>query len=192
MKRYKDSISSSPQPKRTKTQMAPRETKGRLTFDGPYDELVMYTDGSCINNPGAGGWAAIVQFFQDGRKVNETSIWNGQTNTTNNQMEMKAAINALDYSLNYCKRVPVTIYTDSNYVKDGITSWIANWKKNGWRTANRKPVKNKELWIEFDSKLKAVEDRSSVKWIWVKGHSGHEENDRVDRLAREQALLYSS
>ena len=133
--------------------------------------IKIYTDGSCIGNPGKGGWAAII--LNDGKK---TEIKGSEKDTTNNQMELLAPIKAL-------KEIPkgskVEIFTDSKYVKSGITEWIHNWKKNGWKTAAKKEVKNKELWIELDSLIKI----HSISWAWVKGHSGHPENERADLLA---------
>ena len=133
--------------------------------------IKIYTDGSCLENPGNGGWAAII--INNGQK---TKIKGSKKNTTNNQMELLAPIEAL-------KKIPkgskVQIFTDSKYVKSGITEWIHNWKKNGWRTAAKKEVKNKELWIELDSLIQI----HSISWDWVKGHSGHPENERADLLA---------
>ena len=135
--------------------------------------IKVYTDGSCLGNPGNGGWAAII--ISNGKKI---QIKGNKKNTTNNQMELLAPIQAL-------KKIPkgskVQIFTDSKYVKSGITEWIHNWKKNGWKTANKKPVKNKEIWIELD-KLSSIH---TIEWKWVKGHSGHPENERADELANE-------
>ena len=137
--------------------------------------IKIYTDGSCIGNPGKGGWAAII--FIDGKK---TEIKGGKKDTTNNQMELLAPIKAL-------KEIPkgskVQIFTDSKYVKSGITEWIHNWKKNGWKTANKQPVKNKELWNELDNLTKKFE----IKWSWVKGHSTDTLNNEVDLIARQAA-----
>lgn len=129
----------------------------------------VYTDGSCLGNPGRGGWAAI---------SNDFKLCGSQPNTTNNIMEMTAIIKALEQCI-WMEKKEVCIITDSNYVKQGITSWIHNWKKNGWRTAAKKEVKNKELWIELDSLIQI----HSITWDWVKGHSGHPENERADLLA---------
>ncbi len=137
--------------------------------------IKIYTDGSCLGNPGNGGWAAII--IEDKKK---THIKGGKKDTTNNQMELLAPIKAL-------KKIPkgssVQIFTDSKYVKSGITEWIHNWKKNGWKTANKQPVKNKELWTQLDLMTSEFE----IKWSWVKGHSTDKLNNEVDLLAREAA-----
>ena len=133
--------------------------------------IIIYTDGSCIGNPGKGGWAAII--LNDGKK---TEIKGSEKNTTNNQMELLAPIRALN---EIPKGSKVEIFTDSKYVKSGITEWIHNLKKNGWRTAAKKEVKNKELWIKLDSLIQI----HSISWDWVTGHSGHPDNERADLLA---------
>ena len=139
--------------------------------------IKIYTDGSCLENPGNGGWAAII--IDDGKK---TQIKGSEKNTTNNQMELLAPIQAL-------KKIPkgskVQIFTDSKYVMSGKTEWIHNWKKNGWKTANKQEVKNKELWTELD--LLAIE--FEISWNWVKAHSTDELNNEVDLIAREAANL---
>ena len=139
--------------------------------------IKIYTDGSCIGNPGKGGWAAII--LSDGKK---TEIKGSEKNTTNNQMELLAPIQAL-------KKIPkgskVEIFTDSKYVKSGITEWIHNWKKNGWKTANKKEVSNKELWTELD----LLNNEFEVNWNWVKAHSTDKLNNEVDLLARNAANL---
>ncbi len=135
----------------------------------------VFTDGACRGNPGPGGWAALLR---TGAKEREIS--GGEPLTTNNRMELVAAIEALNALKKPCR---VEIHTDSNYVRDGITKWIHGWQRNGWRTADRKPVKNADLWQQ----LLQAEARHSVKWHWVKGHSGHPENDRVDSLACDEA-----
>ena len=135
--------------------------------------IKIYTDGSCLENPGNGGWAAII--IDDGKK---TQIKGSKKNTTNNQMELLAPIEAL-------KKIPkgseVQIFTDSKYVKSGITEWIHNWKKNGWKTADKQPVKNKELWEELD----LLANQFEIVWNWVKAHSTDELNNEVDLIARE-------
>ena len=137
--------------------------------------IKIYTDGSCLGNPGNGGWAAIII-----EKEKKTHIKGSKKDTTNNQMELLAPIKAL-------QKIPqgskVQIFTDSKYVKSGITEWILNWKKNGWITANKQPVKNKDLWTELDNMTIAHE----IKWIWVKGHSSDKLNNEVDLIAREVA-----
>ena len=139
--------------------------------------IKIYTDGSCLGNPGNGGWAAII--IEDEKK---TDIKGSKKDTTNNQMELLAPIKAL-------KKIPkgsnVQIFTDSKYVKSGITEWIHNWKKNGWKTANKQPVKNKDLWTELD----LLTNEFKIKWIWVKGHSTDSLNNEVDLIAREAANL---
>jgi ribonuclease HI len=138
----------------------------------------IFTDGACSGNPGPGGWGAILR--HKGR-VRELS--GGEAQTTNNRMELMAAIAALEALKRPCK---VEIYTDSNYVRDGITRWIHNWRRNGWRTADRKPVKNAELWQRLDILMGAHE----VDWQWVRGHAGHVENERADQLARDAMSPY--
>ena len=139
--------------------------------------IKIYTDGSCIGNPGQGGWAAII--LDEGKK---TEIKGSKKDTTNNQMELLAPIEAL-------KKVPkgskVQIFTDSKYVKSGITEWIHNWKKNGWKTTNKKEVSNKELWTELDQ----LNDEFEIIWNWVKAHSTDKLNNEVDLLARDAANL---
>ena len=137
--------------------------------------IKIYTDGSCIGNPGKGGWAAII--INDHKK---TEIKGGQKEATNNQMELLAPIKALGKISTGNK---VEIFTDSKYVKSGITEWIYNWKKNGWKTANKQPVKNKELWTELD----LLTEKFEIKWSWVKAHSTDKLNNEVDFLAREAA-----
>ena len=134
-------------------------------------KVEIFTDGACKGNPGPGGWGAILRY---GTK--EKEIYGSSKNTTNNIMELTAVIESLK---NLKKPCELIITTDSKYVKNGITEWIHNWKKNGWRTAAKKEVKNKELWIELDSLIQI----HSISWDWVKGHSGHPENERADLLA---------
>jgi ribonuclease HI len=136
-------------------------------------EVEIFTDGACSGNPGPGGWGAVLRF--NGR-VKEMS--GGEALTTNNRMELTAAIEALSALKEPCR---VDLHTDSNYVRDGIRGWIAGWKKNGWKTAAKTPVKNAELWQALD----AARTRHDVHWHWVKGHAGHAENERADELARE-------
>ncbi len=135
------------------------------------NEVTIYTDGACSGNPGKGGWGAILI------NAKETKYMSGSKQlTTNNQMELTATIEALKAIL---KPSNIALYTDSQYVKNGITSWIFNWKKNGWKTVNKKPVANKDLWIELEKYV----DFHSVSWFWVKGHSGDHYNEIADELA---------
>ena len=133
----------------------------------------IFTDGACRGNPGPGGWGAILRYGGT-----EKELSGGEPETTNNRMELMAAISALEA----LKRpVTVDLHTDSTYVRDGITKWIHGWKKRDWRTADKKPVKNVDLW----QRLEAAAERHEVSWHWVKGHAGHPDNERVDELARE-------
>ncbi|MBO6633663.1 ribonuclease HI [Parvibaculum sp.] len=138
----------------------------------------IYTDGACSGNPGPGGWGVLMLYGE-----NEKELCGGEPATTNNRMELMAAIQALEALKRNAK---VRIHTDSNYVKDGITKWIHNWKKNGWKNAAKKPVKNAELW----KRLEAALETHDVSWHWVKGHSDHPENDRADALARQGMAPY--
>jgi ribonuclease HI len=133
----------------------------------------IYTDGACRGNPGPGGWGALLRF-----NAQEKELWGGEAATTNNRMELLAVIRALEA----LKRPStVKVYTDSTYVMKGITTWIHDWKKRGWRTAEKKPVKNEDLWRE----LEALAVKHEIKWHWVKGHAGHPENERADALANK-------
>lgn len=140
-------------------------------------EFFAYTDGACSGNPGPGGWGVLMQAKQGGKVVKERELSGGDAQTTNNRMELMAAISALE---TLGRPTEVTIVTDSSYVKDGLTKWIHGWKRNGWKTAAKKPVKNEELWKRLD----AAQQRHQVSWEWVKGHAGHPENERADELAR--------
>jgi ribonuclease HI len=135
----------------------------------------IFTDGACKGNPGPGGWGAIIRYGK-----HEKELSGGEADTTNNRMEMLAAIRALDTLIEPCN---VILHTDSTYVKDGITKWVDGWQRNGWKTASRKPVRNADLWHE----LIAAVAQHQIDWRWVKGHSGHPENDRADRLASDAA-----
>ena len=139
--------------------------------------LFAYTDGACSGNPGPGGWGALLIARDGDTVVKERELKGGEAQTTNNRMELLAAITALE---TLAGPSTITIVTDSNYVKDGITKWIFGWKKKGWKTASKKPVKNEELWKRLD----AATLRHTVTWEWVKGHAGHPENERADELAR--------
>jgi len=132
----------------------------------------IYTDGACSGNPGPGGWGVFIKL-----KDNNVELSGGEEETTNNRMELMAAIKALEY---FDNKNEIILYTDSNYVKDGITKWISNWKKNNWKTSNKKPVKNKDLWIRLDEAI----NEKSINWQWVKGHDGNEGNEQADYLAR--------
>ena len=135
--------------------------------------IIIYTDGACSGNPGIGGWGVVIVE----NKKEDIFLNGGNNNTTNNKMELTAAIQALKYFKNSQK---IKLFTDSKYVKDGIQSWIQNWKKNGWKTSTKKPVKNKELWMELD----ALITEHNIIWEWVKGHSGNAYNEKADFLAR--------
>jgi len=134
-------------------------------------EVTIYTDGACRGNPGPGGWGALLMFGE-----REKALTGGELLTTNNRMELMAAIQALEALTRPCR---VELHTDSQYVRKGVTEWIHGWKKRGWLTADKKPVKNEDLWRRLD----AARERHTVDWRWVKGHSGHPENERVDGLA---------
>jgi ribonuclease HI len=134
--------------------------------------IEIFTDGACSGNPGPGGWGAILRY-----NGHEKELSGGEYETTNNRMELMAAMSALNALKEVCT---VDLYTDSSYVRDGISKWIFSWKRNGWKTADKKPVKNAELW----QKLDAANSRHAVTWHWVKGHAGHTENERADALAR--------
>lgn len=138
--------------------------------------VTIYTDGACSGNPGPGGWGALLQYGEA-----EKELSGGEAETTNNRMELMAAIKALEALKHPCT---VDLYTDSTYVKDGITQWIFGWKKNGWKTAAKKPVKNADLWQMLDAEVK----RHTVRWHWVKGHDGDERNERADGLARNAII----
>ena len=133
----------------------------------------IFTDGACKGNPGPGGWGAIMKYGDHVKELNGYS-----SKTTNNIMEITAVIEALKSLTRPCA---IILTTDSNYVKNGITQWIHNWKKKGWKTSNKKPVKNKECWLQLDAEVQ----RHQIEWKWVKGHSGHPENERADKLANE-------
>lgn len=133
--------------------------------------IEIFTDGACRGNPGPGGWGAILRFGQ-----HEKELKGGEVETTNNRMELMAAIAALEALTEPCK---VSLTTDSQYLRQGVTQWLAGWKRNGWKTASKQPVKNQDLWQRID----AISQRHQIEWLWVKGHSGHAENERCDQLA---------
>ncbi|GAA5442258.1 ribonuclease HI [Microbulbifer sp. NBRC 101763] len=134
-------------------------------------QITIYTDGACRGNPGPGGWGALLVYGDL-----EKELCGGESHTTNNRMELMAAIQALEALKQPCL---VDLHTDSQYLRQGITGWINNWKKNGWKTANKKPVKNADLWRQLDESVA----RHQVQWHWVKGHAGHPGNERADQLA---------
>jgi ribonuclease HI len=136
-------------------------------------KVVIHTDGACSGNPGPGGWGAILAFGD-----REKELMGGEPDTTNNRMELMAAISALEALKRPCA---VDLYTDSEYLRNGITKWIVGWKRNGWRTASKQPVKNVDLWKRLDAAI----TRHQVHWRWVKGHAGHAMNERADQLARD-------
>ncbi|WP_445192008.1 ribonuclease HI [Sphingomonas sp. Tas61C01] len=139
-------------------------------------DVEIATDGACKGNPGPGGWGAVLRFG-----TAEKELSGGDPNTTNNRMELTAAIEALNALVRPCS---VKLSTDSRYVMDGLTKWVAGWKRNGWRTADKKPVKNAELWHA----LIAAAEPHKIEWIWVKGHAGHPDNERADKLASDAAV----
>jgi ribonuclease HI len=134
----------------------------------------IYTDGACAGNPGPGGWAAILRY-----KGTEKEISGFESDTTNNRMEMRAVIEALRMLKRACR---VRVHSDSRYLRDGITTWIHGWKRNGWKTKDKRPVKNRELWESLDD----LSQKHRVEWVWVQGHAGHPENERCDELARRE------
>ncbi|WP_084675846.1 ribonuclease HI [Candidatus Odyssella acanthamoebae] len=136
----------------------------------------IYTDGACSGNPGPGGWGAVIEY-----QAAETEVSGGETATTNNRMEMSAAIFALQALPLRCK---ATVYTDSMYLRDGVSRWMINWKKNGWKTADKKSVKNQDLWLKLDELLTCHD----ISWEWVKGHAGHPQNEHADALARNAII----
>ena len=138
-----------------------------------HDHVEIYTDGACRGNPGPGGWGALLRY-----KDSEKMLKGAELNTTNNRMELQAAISALESLSRTCS---VKLVTDSRYLMDGIQSWLPNWKKRGWKTASKKPVKNEDLWRKLD----ALASQHEIDWQWVKGHSGHIENELVDQLAND-------
>ncbi|MFS1522641.1 ribonuclease HI [Microbulbifer sp. 2304DJ12-6] len=138
-------------------------------------QITIYTDGACRGNPGPGGWGALLVYGE-----REKELFGGDAHTTNNRMELLAAIKALEALKQPCK---VDLHTDSQYLRQGITDWINNWKKNGWKTASKKPVKNADLWQQLDARV----SRHQVRWHWVKGHAGHPGNERADQLANRGA-----
>ena len=136
-------------------------------------KVTIFTDGACSGNPGRGGWGAILRYND-----NEKELSGGEISTTNNRMELMAAISALEA---LTKPVQVSLYADSIYLKDGITKWIHTWKARAWKTASKQPVKNKDLWMRLEAAMKVHQ----IEWCWIKGHAGHVENEKADRLARD-------
>lgn len=148
-------------------------------------ELIAYTDGACSGNPGPGGWGVLIQARDGDTVLKQKELSGGAPETTNNRMELMAAITALE---TLTRPSTLTIVTDSVYVKDGVTKWIFGWKRNGWKTAAKKPVKNVELWQRLD----AAQSTHQVTWEWVKGHAGHPENEKADELARAGMAPFKS
>ena len=142
------------------------------------DEVVIYTDGACSGNPGSGGWGVLMQFGE-----HEKELKGGETSTTNNRMELLAAIEALEALKRPCM---VNLHTDSTYLRDGITKWIVKWKRNGWKTAAKKPVKNVDLWLRLEEAIA----RHEINWHWVRGHAGDPGNEAADALARQGRDAY--
>jgi ribonuclease HI len=146
-------------------------------------DLYAWTDGACSGNPGPGGWGVLMRAMDGDTVVRERELSGGEGLTTNNRMELMAAIAALE---SLTRPAAITLTTDSAYVKNGVTTWIHGWKRNGWQTADRKPVKNVDLWQRLD----AAQARHQVAWTWIKGHAGHAENERADELARAGMAPY--
>jgi len=143
-------------------------------------DLFAYTDGACSGNPGPGGWGVLMLARENGTVIKERTLQGGEAMTTNNRMELMAAIEGLQALKEACE---VDLFTDSQYVQKGITEWLPSWQRRGWKTADNKPVKNADLWQRLD----AARQRHRVRWHWVKGHAGHADNERVDGLARQAA-----
>ncbi len=148
-------------------------------------DLIAYTDGACSGNPGPGGWGAVLRARDGDTIIKERELNGGEADTTNNRMELLGAINVLEALERPCA---LTIVTDSAYVKNGITGWLHGWKRNGWKTSTRKPVKNVDLWQRLDE----AQARHDVTWEWIKGHAGHEGNERADELARAGMAPYKT
>lgn len=148
-------------------------------------EFFAYTDGACSGNPGPGGWGVLLRAVDGASVIKERELSGGEAETTNNRMELLAAIHALE---TLERPVRITVVTDSAYVKNGVTGWIHGWKRNGWKTASRQPVKNADLWQRLDT----AQARHDVTWQWVKGHAGHPENEKADELARAGMAPFKS
>lgn len=151
-----------------------------MSEDGGSKRVTLFTDGACSGNPGPGGWGVLMIYGEARKTLN-----GGEAQTTNNRMELMAAIQALESLTRACV---VDLYTDSQYVRQGITQWMHGWKRNGWKTADKKPVKNADLWQRLDDAVK----RHQVEFHWVKGHAGHPENEEVDQLARDGLAPYKN
>jgi ribonuclease HI len=148
------------------------------------DQVLVFTDGGCSGNPGPGGWAYVIVDGSNGTSgAVLAELWGAEPVTTNNRMELSAAVAALEKVLGDrdLADARITVYTDSQYVQKGISTWVVSWKRNGWRTAAKEPVKNKELWVKLDE----LASRRPIDWRWVKGHAGHEYNERCDRMTQE-------
>ena len=152
---------------------------------GDQPKIQAYTDGACSGNPGPGGWGVLLYVMNDGTRGDVEELNGGAPQTTNNRMELMAAISALEHPEQPSE---ITLITDSRYVRDGMMSWVDGWKKNNWKTSNRKPVKNVELWQRLDT----AQNRHDVTWKWVKGHAGNPDNERADKLARMGMAPYQS
>ena len=148
-------------------------------------QLFAWTDGACSGNPGPGGWGVLMRAMDGVQIIKERELSGGEADTTNNRMELMAAISALE---TLSRVSEITVVTDSTYVKNGVTQWIHGWKRNGWRTADKKPVKNADLWQRLDT----AQARHTVHWQWIKGHAGHAENERADELARRGMAPFKS
>lgn len=150
-------------------------TNSEAKNENPLKKIILITDGACLGNPGPGGWAAILRYG-----ANKKEIFGCEKHTTNNRMELTAAIEGLRTLKEHCE---AEVVTDSEYMKNGITTWIKNWKKRGWITSQKKPVVNRDLWEELDEQT----ERHTMKWSWTKGHAAHEDNNRADELASRAA-----
>ncbi|QHQ37067.1 ribonuclease HI [Algicella marina] len=148
-------------------------------------DLIAYTDGACSGNPGPGGWGVVLRAMNGATIVKELELNGGEPDTTNNRMELQAAIAALEA---LSRPSTLRVVTDSVYVRDGVTKWMHGWKRNGWKTSAKKPVKNEDLWKQLDN----AQSRHQVTWEWVKGHAGHPENERADELARAGMAPFKS
>jgi ribonuclease HI len=153
-----------------------------------FNSINIHCDGSCLGNPGPGGWGVLIEYKKEEKVVKDEELSGGDIKTTNNRMEMIAAIEAIEKLKELESKI--SIFTDSNYLKNGITLWIKNWKKREWKKSDGKPVQNQDLWIRLDNLI--FISKSKIEWFWVKGHNGNEGNERVDKIARNKAKEYQN